>query len=130
MLTALAGAPSGLGSRLAVNPVTAEQFASGEDASINLLGQLVGSAADLASILAPVYQVAQPSSSDIEELTYWTAQMDFLIQPGPPNYYQERSLFFADPITDDAISTIFKFSREGPGTIAAASSRCFKPEIR
>ena len=126
LLSALASAPAGLGSRLAVNPVTAEQFATGEDASINLLGQLVGSAADLASILAPVYQVAQPSSSDIEELGYWTAQMDFLNQPGPPNYYQERSLFFTDPISDDAISTIFKFSREGPTTMGGGQFTLFQ----
>jgi len=116
LLAALAAGPPGLGTRLAVNPVTPEQFASGQDANINLLGQLDGSAADLASILAPAYRVAQPSSSDIEELSYWTAQTQFLPQPGLPNYYQERSLFFADPISSGAIASIFSFSRRFPGT--------------
>ncbi len=116
LLAALAAGPPGLGTRLAVNAVTAEQFAAGQDVTIALLGQLVGSAADLAGILAPVYQVSQPSTSDIEELSYWSAQTGFLAEPGPPGYYQERSRFFTNPISSGAITNIFKFSRQWPGT--------------
>jgi hypothetical protein len=126
LLAALAAGPPGLGTRLAVNPVTPEQFAGGQDVSISLLGQLVGSASDLASILAPVYQVAQPSSSDIEELSYWDAQTTFLLQPGLPGYYQERSLFFTDPISADAITEIFSFSRQFPGTSTGAQFTLFQ----
>ena len=120
LLAALGAGLQELGTRLAVNAVTAQQFAAGQDVTIALLGQFFGSAADLASILAPVYQVSQPSSSDIEELSYWSAQTGFLAEPGPPNYYQERSRFFTNPISSDAIANIFKYTRQWPGTSGGA----------
>jgi FAD/FMN-containing dehydrogenase len=120
LLAALGAGPPELGTRLAVNAVTPQQFAAGQDVTIALLGQLVGSPADLANILAPVYNVSPPTTSDIEELGYWSAQTGFLAEPGPPNYYQERSRFLADPIGGDAIANIFKFSRQWPGTSGGA----------
>jgi FAD/FMN-containing dehydrogenase len=120
LLAALGAGPPELGTRLAVNAVTPEQFAAGQDVTIALLGQLVGSPADLANILAPVYNVSPPTTSDIEELSYWSAQTGFLAEPGTPGYYQERSRFFIDPIAADAIATIFKFTRQWPGTSAGA----------
>ena len=50
----------------------------GQDVAITLLGQLAGTSAELADILAPVYQVAAPLSADIQQLAYWDAQLNFL----------------------------------------------------
>ena len=93
---------------------------------MTLLGQLAGTPAELADILAPVYQVAAPVSADIEQLPYWDAQLNFLDEPGPPDRYQERSSFFGAPPSSEAIAAAFSFLRTWPGTSEAASFVLFQ----
>ena len=91
LVDALAAAPATLGSRLALDAVTPRQLAAGHDVTIRLLGQIVGTPADLADILEPAYRVAEPSSANILVMSYWDAQINFLAEPGPPDHYQEKS---------------------------------------
>jgi hypothetical protein len=116
LLAALSAGPNKLGSRVQLNAVTPAQIAQGQDVSIALLGQLDGSADQLAEILAPVYAVAQPSQAVIREMAYWDAQMNFLETAGTPAYYQERSRYFVGPISDAAVATALQWARQWPGT--------------
>jgi FAD/FMN-containing dehydrogenase len=125
LVEALTNAPSTLGSRLQFNAVTAKQLASGQDVTIDLLGQLQGSPSELAAILAPVYAVAQPTNSDIEVLSYWDAQLNFLEEPGPPSYYQERSRFFGE-LGSEPIATALRWLRKWPGDSKGADMVLFQ----
>ena len=125
LLAALAAAPAALGSRVQLSAVTPEQLASGQDVTITLLGQLVGTSADLADILQPAYRVAAPASADIRYLSYWTAQT-FLSEPGLPDRYQEQSAFFVGPISPAAVATMFSWARRWPGTEEAANLVLFQ----
>jgi len=115
LLDALQAAPDTMGNRVEATAVTAQQQSSGQDVVITLLGQLAGSTDELADILAPVYKVAAPISSDIRQLPYWDGQ-DFLDELGPPSFYQERSSFFVGAPSSQAVDTAFSFLRNWPGT--------------
>jgi len=126
LIQALQAAPPGMGNRIAAGALTPAQAAAGEDVTITLLGQLAGTPGDFLDILAPVYQVAQPASEDIETLPYWDAQLTFLAEPGPPERYQERSGFFAGPPSAQAIAEAFGWLRTWPGTSVSASMNLFQ----
>ena len=126
LVHALQDAPPIMGNRVAASAVTPAQLARGQDVTITLLGQLAGTPAELADILAPVYQVAAPLSADIEQLAYWDAQLTFLDEPGPPDHYQERSSFFAAPPSAEAIEAAFSFLRAWPGTSESATFVLFQ----
>jgi len=126
LVDALQEGPATLGTRLALNAVTSEQFAKGTDVTIVLLGQLVGTPAELAEILAPAYEVAVPSSATIQQMAYWPAQIDFLSEPGLPNHYQEKSGFFVGPPSPQAIDTAFSWARRWPGTSESAGMVLFQ----
>jgi hypothetical protein len=126
LVDALQEGPATLGTRLALNAVTSEQFAKGTDVTIVLLGQLVGTPAELAEILAPAYKVAVPSSATIQQMAYWPAQIDFLSTPGLPNRYQEKSGFFVGPPSSQAIDTAFSWARRWPGTSESAGMVLFQ----
>jgi len=125
LIAALDNAPAGLGCRVRLNAVTPAQLASGKDVSVDLLGQLVGTPMELAAILAPAYHVAQPAISEIEVMTYWDAQINFLGESGEPGRYQERSRFY--PVFGaDPIATAIRWSRKWPGTSGAANMKLFQ----
>jgi FAD/FMN-containing dehydrogenase len=126
LIDALQDAPPTMGNRVGASAVTPAQLARGQDVTITLLGQLAGTPAELADILAPVYQVAAPLSADIRQLTYWDAQLNFLDEPGPPDRYQERSSFFGAPPGAEAIESAFTFLRAWPGTSESASFVLFQ----
>jgi berberine-like enzyme len=105
-------------------PVTAEQYASGTDVAVSVIGQLDGTPQEMADIFRPVFSVAPPSSVDIEQMAYWDGQA-FLEEEGPPDHYQERSRFFG-PMPDGAISTIFDWARRWPGSSETAEVKFFQ----
>jgi len=117
LLGALDGAPEGLGSRVQITP--------GPEPSVQLLGQFVGTPAQVRSILRPAYDVATPDRERIEEMDYWKAQMEFLSEPGGPGFYQERSRFFAG-VSGAAIDTAFEWARRWPGTTQGAHMVLFQ----
>ncbi len=120
LLRALDPAPAGLGSRVQITARTTEEVAAGHDAGISVLGQLLGTPADLADILRPVYDVARPDAETIQVMDYWDAQINFLAESGPAGYYRERSRFFAGPLGEGAIATAFHWARRWPGTSKGA----------
>jgi FAD/FMN-containing dehydrogenase len=125
LMTALEAGPTTLGSRVSLSAVTPEQQALGQDVVVNLLGQFKGSQKDLMAILADVYAVAQPSTTNIYEMTYWQGQ-DFLHEDQPPCYYQERSAFANVEIGGDALAMGFKHLRQWPGTHSYCDLRFFQ----
>jgi len=126
LLSALQAGPSTLGTRVALNAVTPHQFAAGEDVSITLLGQLVGTPEELADILAPAYVVSTPAVATIKQMAYWPAQISFLGEPGVPNRYQEKSSFFIGLPSEEAIDTAFSWARRWPGTSEQAGLVLFQ----
>ena len=126
LVDALQDAPPSMGNRVAASAVTPAQLARGDDVTITLLGQLAGTPAELADILAPVYQIAAPLYAEIEQLAYWDAQLTVLDEAGPPDHYQERSSFFAAPPSTEAIEAAFSFLRTWPGTTEAANFVLFQ----
>jgi FAD/FMN-containing dehydrogenase len=125
LMRALDAAPAALGSRISLSAPTPRQGGEKRDVTVNLLGQLKGTARELADILVPAYRVAGPASEQIFEKSYWDGQ-DFLAEPGPPEYYQERSTFVTAALDSKAVGTAFDWLRRWPGTSVGADLRFFQ----
>lgn len=115
LLAALDRSPTALGSWTTLNAVTPQQLAAGQDVSISFEGQLVGTPAELEGILAPVYTVARPSESTIQEMSYWEAQA-FFSDVQESTKFQNRGFYFRGPIRQEAINTMIYWLRRWPGT--------------
>ena len=126
LISCLQGAPSSLGSRVSINATTPVRFASGNQTAVTLLGQIVGTPADLADILAPAYQVSAPARETIQIMSYWDAQNNFLETAGTPERYQERSGFIIGAPAPAAIDTVFYWIRRWPGTSESANFVLFQ----
>ena len=72
------------------------QVEAGSKTALNLLGQLAGTQAELAELLAPLYRIAQPSEAAISVLPYWLSQ-EILVEEGAPEYSHERSRYIYRP---------------------------------
>ena len=132
LLAVLKKATTRLGSKVAVNAVTAAQRAAGQDCKVTLLGQLRGPAAELAAILAPVYAIARPDPKGkpdqphgVHTMSYWKGQA-FLEEEGPPAYYQERSRFFGGDMSDVAVKAAFAFARRLPAPLDGCDFKLFQ----
>ena len=121
LTAAVEGAPSTLGCK-----VTAEvKFEGGRRSfQIQLLGQIVGTKAELLEILQPVYAIAKPSGF-IEETKYWQGQQ-ILSEAGTPAYYNERSRFFNQPLNDRAVVTVFEWMAKEPEAIPSRRFSVFQ----
>jgi FAD/FMN-containing dehydrogenase len=91
------------------------QVEAGSKAVLNLLGQLAGTQAELAELLAPLYRIAQPSEAAISVLPYWLSQ-EILVEQGTPEYSHERSHYIYRPLPAEGIATILDHLRRWPGT--------------
>ncbi len=96
----------------------------GTTLSLELLGQLVGSPADLRALFEPFYQVAAPFSEQIQDMAYWDGQ-DFLAEPDTTDYSHERSRYAFRPISAEGAAVILDYLRRWPGTGAAANWKFF-----
>ena len=81
------------------------QVEAGSTNALNLLGQLAGTQAELAQLLAPLYRIAKPSEEAISVLPYWLCQ-EILVEDGDPEYSHERSRYIFRPLPAEAIATI------------------------
>lgn len=122
LMRVLDAAPSTLGARVSLGALTPRQRDEKRDVPVRLLGQLKGTAHELADILAPV---PIGSSTEIFEKSYWDGQA-FLEEPGPPEYYQERSTFLTATLDSNAQATAFDWLRRWPGTSVGADLRFFQ----
>jgi FAD/FMN-containing dehydrogenase len=125
LMRALDGAPAQLGARISLGAPKPRERADGRDVTVNLLGQLKGTPGELADLLAPAYEVAYPAGSEIHEKAYWDGQ-DFLLEPGAPEYFQERSTFLTAALDSRALATAFDWLRRWPGTSVGADLRFFQ----
>lgn len=112
-------------------PATTERFgckltvrAKGEALSLELLGQINGTPAELTNLLAPLCRVAPPSEETIHTLPYWDGQ-DLLSDEGAPEYAHERSRYVYRPIPADGARTILDHLHRWPGTSGSASWKAF-----
>ena len=100
------------------------QVEAGSKTALNLLGQLAGTQAELAELLAPLYRVSQPSEAAISVLPYWLSQ-EILVEEGAPEYSHERSRYIYRPLPAEAIAAILDYLRRWPGTHDGAEWKIF-----
>lgn len=119
LFAAADAAPETLGTRIALGAVTPALAAKGRQVPVTLLGQYAGSREALLALLAPVLAIAQPDFTDLRELGYWDGQ-EFLMEPGEPAYFHERSAFFGAAPDQPFLEQAFERLRAWPGTGAHA----------
>lgn len=117
LMSALDGAPNGLGSRVAL-------FVTGANRRIclSLLGQFRGGAEDFANILAGV---GEPQQSELRETEYWNGQL-FLWEYLDPLRFHESSAFLPRAPTRDLVELAFEYLSSWPGTSGEADVRFFQ----
>jgi len=127
LMQTLETAPPSLGSRVSFGAVTPLQYLHGQDVTINLLGQYKGSKKAFLDIMAPVFDLAKPDESEttIAEAPYWEGQK-FLSEPSKPTWYQERSAFVDQKVTQDMLRKGFAHLRRWPGTHEYCDLRFFQ----
>src|SRR5262249_20611145 len=116
-LELLPSAPDRLGVKLSV-------VNSGSGLALELLGQLVGTPAELRTLLDPLYRIAAPGQENGRALPYWDGQ-DFLSEEGTPEYTHERSRYVFRPVGVEASRVILDLLRSWPGTTASAIWKFF-----
>ena len=115
-LELLPSMPDRLGCKLQVD--------AGSTNALNLQGQLAGTQAELAQLLAPLYRIAKPAEEAISVLPYWLCQ-EILAEEGDPEYSHERSRYIYRPLPAEGIATILDFLRRWPGTHDGAEWKMF-----
>lgn len=91
---------------------------------VQLLGQLLGTPAQLDSLLAPVVNAFPPATSQVEMRPYWDGQ-DFLSEEGDPQFSHERSHYAFGPLSDGALDTVMDFMLRWPGTTGSVDWKYF-----
>ena len=112
LVQALEGAPERMGSKLSL--------IAGPRPEVALLGQLRGTAREVADILDPV---GPPARREVVETTYWAAQ-DALSEAGAPNHYQETS-HFAGRMPQALVEAAMRCCIDWPGTGGEADFKMF-----
>lgn len=115
LFAAVDAAPPELGTRISLGGVTPQSGGRGRQVPVTLLGQYAGSRDDLMAHLAPVMAMAQPEFVDVQEKPYWSGQ-SFLVEPGEPAFFRERSAFLDTPPDADFLGEAFHALRRWPGT--------------
>jgi FAD/FMN-containing dehydrogenase len=115
-LDLLPSTPDRLGCKLSVD--------AGKEARLHLLGQIVGTKQELASLLSPLYRIATPNHEAISTLPYWESQA-FLSEEGEPEYTHERSRYVFKPMPPEASVTILDHLRRWPGSSEDADWKMF-----
>lgn len=105
--------------------VTVEQTNGVKSQRLNLLGQFVGSPAELTDLFAPLTNIATPSRSDIREVPYWDAQRNILGEDGSPEYSYERSRYVMRPLETQGLQTILDQLSAWPGLEGEATWKMF-----
>ncbi|MCX5511900.1 FAD-binding oxidoreductase [Kaistia algarum] len=108
-------APNGFASRISLGGVTPAQSGKGRQVSVTMIGQFIGDRDGLMAILKPVLDAGPPDFSDIREGGYWEAQ-EFLMEPGAPAWFRERSTFLPASPDDAFLEAAFDRLRHWPGT--------------
>jgi FAD/FMN-containing dehydrogenase len=121
LMEAMAAAPREFGVKLNISALPGP---TGNQLTLEMLGQLVGSPEQLAEILAPAYAAGAPSSEDIQTLPYWDAQMKLGVEAST-GYSYERSHYAHAPLTSQGSAVILRRLREWPGLHGSADWKIF-----
>ena len=100
------------------------QVEAGKETALTLQGQLSGTQAELATLLAPLYGIAKPHAEAISVLPYWLSQ-EILVEDGDPEYSHERSRYIFRPLPAEGVATILDHLRRWPGTHDGAEWKMF-----
>lgn len=112
LVQALEAAPERMGSKVSL--------LAGPRPEVLVLGQLRGTAREVADILDPAGPAAR---REIVETTYWAAQ-DALSEAGPPNWYQETS-HFGGRMPQALVEAAMRRCVDWPGTGGEADFKMF-----
>ena len=114
-LDLLPATPDRLGCKLSVETTTPLE--------LELIGQLVGTEAELRALLAPLY-IGAPGKEIISTLSYWDGQ-GILAEDDNDQYTHERSRYAFKPIPTEGAHLILDFLRKWPGTHDTAVWKMF-----
>lgn len=92
---------------------------------LNLLGQLVGTPAELDALFAPLTAIATPSRSDVQDVPYWFAQRNILGEEGGAEFSFERSRYANQPLNTQGIQLILDQMAAWPGAVGQANWKLF-----
>ena len=98
----VAGAPEGFSLHLVA--ANAQPSSGGDGRSLAVIGQHLGTAAELRELLAPALAVAEPASATIEDQDLAGATT-FLAEPGDPDAFLSKSAFY-DRLGEEAIDQV------------------------
>ena len=105
-------APNTLGAKVSL---TTTPSGASNVLHVDIIGQLVGSSAELDALFQPVYAIANPVQSAIQQLSYWDGQ-EIISEEGAPEYSHERSRFAFSALGPEGITAIFRNMRAWPTT--------------
>jgi FAD/FMN-containing dehydrogenase len=93
----------------------------GDGVSLQMIGQLFGSPAELSDLLAPVVAIASPATTELDEVTYWQGK-DLLADNEGPSAFTERSRFVPTPLSSEGLDAFDRLTRERPRTVGPSSA--------
>lgn len=102
-------APNGFAARIGVSR------AAGEDGVVSVIGQHLGSAAELRELLAPALAAAPASRVDIADRTYWEAA-DYLHHTTAGGAFAVRTRCTPKPLAEDGLRTMVTAMDKWPGS--------------
>ena len=88
--------------------------------TLEAIGQYFGPSTELASLLAPVFGAAAPTTREVHDVTYWEGK-DLLADNEGPSAFTERSLFVPGPIDSDGLALFADLLRRRPATVGPSS---------
>ncbi|MBV8491426.1 MAG: FAD-binding oxidoreductase [Candidatus Eremiobacteraeota bacterium] len=124
LVAALEAAPVTLGCKVSLGVSAPQHGATTPPISLQLLGQLAGTPAELEDIIAPALGIARPKGF-VRQTSYWDAQ-NLLSELGLPEYFHESSRFYDGPIAAGDPDTFFSWLRRWPATVHAAAFKLFQ----
>lgn len=87
----------------------------GSDSVVSVIGQHLGSLAQLREILDPVLSVARPIRADLAERTFWQAKDDLLHETSG-GAFAARTRVLTKPLSDEATSAMLSLVARWPGS--------------
>ncbi|KQV14826.1 MULTISPECIES: FAD-binding oxidoreductase [unclassified Kitasatospora] len=103
------GAPNEFSARIGVNR------SSGDDGVVSVIGQYLGPASELRTLLAPVLDTVVPDRAEIEDRSYWEAK-DFLHHETSGDPFAVRTRTVSEPLSEEAVHTALTALARWPGS--------------
>lgn len=123
LLDLMRASPREVGAKITVRAAPGER---GPVLSVGVLGQIVGTKADVRRLFRPALAIAQPDLSlgFLRETAYWPGQR-LLSEEGGREYSYERSRYVEDDLTEEAHAVVLESLRSWTGTEGVAQWKGF-----